>query len=293
MNRPAAPMDKPLTYPGHTRTGSYLFDGHSSPDLDISAGRRLGQARIRWAQETVGGEPTYANLNRYLLEVNAISVDHRFPVMAFGSNASEAQLERKFVGEPTVIPVIGASVRGLAVAYSAHIADYGSIPATLYSMPDMTSPVHVMFVDEGQMDTLVKSEKNYDLRWLDGDTYTLTLDGSGEVLGGCYAFASKHGVLNLGGQPTLMSGIDVGPTNLPDENQAAILEEVLKRWNESHEPQIDDVRSLSNAIREGRLDASQVTRWLVDNVSLKATPGRDAEPIRPYGEIMPTPGQRD
>ena len=123
------------------------------------------------------------------------------------------------------------------------------------------------------MATLVKSEKNYDLRWLDGDTYPLTLDASGEVLDGCYAFVSKHGVLNLGGQPTLMSGIDVGSTNLPDENQAAILEEVLKRWNKSHDPQIDDVRSFSNAIREGRLDASQVTSWLVDNFSLNAKLG--------------------
>ncbi len=57
----------------------------------------------------------------------------RVPVLAYGSNASPLQLNRKYFTHcPGVeIPVVRARMYGWDVAYAALIAPYGSIPATL------------------------------------------------------------------------------------------------------------------------------------------------------------------
>ena len=81
------------------------------------------------------------------------------PVLAYGSNASPAQLRRKLPEIKEPIAVLEASVRDLDVVYSARFAKYGAIPATLASSPGTTLHTHVVFLTKDQLRLIHKTER--------------------------------------------------------------------------------------------------------------------------------------
>ena len=98
------PVRHALSYPFEIPTRSYVVDGDGYAELAESA-----------APPDVSG---------------------RRPVLALGSNQSPAQLIRKYEGLGLgPIPVVRARLADFDVVYSAHVARYGSIPATLRPCP--------------------------------------------------------------------------------------------------------------------------------------------------------------
>ena len=81
------------------------------------------------------------------------------PVLAYGSNASPAQLRRKLPEIKEPIAVMEATVRDLDVVYSARFAGYGAIPATLAFSPGTTLHTHVVFLSEDQLRLVHKTER--------------------------------------------------------------------------------------------------------------------------------------
>src|ERR1700687_4116749 len=76
-----------------------------------------------------------------------LRVAGRVPVLAIGSNSSPSQLSRKFT-DPSFndpkspdsrILVYRARVPDMDIVYAAHIASYGSLPATIMSKPGCIS----------------------------------------------------------------------------------------------------------------------------------------------------------
>ncbi len=105
-----------------------------------------------------------------------VAVEERLPdrvaVIATGSNASPEQLARKWTGLLDDRPVIVApvDVAGATSVYSAHVARYGAIPATLHPTQGVTSRLHLLFVPASEMALLDASEslgQNYVLAALD------------------------------------------------------------------------------------------------------------------------------
>lgn len=127
--------------------------------------------------------------------------------MAVGSNRAPEQLRRKF-GDTATVPVTVARLRDHDVVYSAHMASYGSIPATLAESPGTTVTISLTWLSPAQLQRMHETEAvgvNYDF----GEATTLQLDRGAErpILPiGCYL--GRRGALALDGAPVALAEVD-------------------------------------------------------------------------------------
>lgn len=144
------PIASPLDYPGRSADGSVVV-----------VDKRL------WPVPDPSGEgpaPGAATLDDALARLGAAPMDDRQPVLAIGSNASPAQVRRKFADADVsrVVPMLQAWVTGLAVHHSAHVSRPGYVPATARPDPSApTRPAVVVWLDPDQVDALDVTEPNY------------------------------------------------------------------------------------------------------------------------------------
>ncbi len=126
------------------------------------------------------------------------------PILAVGSNASLAVLRRKFGVRPVQIVQGAVLVRGFARLHSAHIARYGSMPATLAEQPDAFMNVHLQLVQVQHLAALDISEAvgtNYDRVWL---PMRLRVSWLRLSLEGVWAYVSRHGHARRNGLPMVL-----------------------------------------------------------------------------------------
>ena len=147
----------------------------------------------------------------------------REPVLALGSNQSPDQLARKF-GDRNwgPIPVIRAKVLGYDSVYSAHIASYGSIPATLQEVGGVTASMFVTWLDQDQMMRMHETEiagSNYSFGILDGLNTEIEV---GPPIREAYVYVSNHGYLCDAGRPIPLSGISAINRKRPDRSQLEV-----------------------------------------------------------------------
>jgi hypothetical protein len=138
------------------------------------------------------------------LSALGVSGAERTPLIAYGSNASPAVLARKLAGDPDPVAVVRASLSGFDVVYSAHIAAYGSIPATLRRSLGTEAPVFVAFPTPAQLDLISETEGNYGLELLGGVECRLE---SGEALTEASAYLSRHGCLEVRGTAAALAAV--------------------------------------------------------------------------------------
>ena len=132
-----------------------------------------------------------------------VDVAGRTPVLAAGSNQSPEQLARKykdFAGD-TVIPAERGQLVGFDVVYAAHFAGYGSVPATFQQAPGVSVTVFVLWLTDGQLDHMHKTEGNYSFDRIDATPLHLERPG-GMVPGGldaAYVYSSRAGCIGREG----------------------------------------------------------------------------------------------
>lgn len=118
----------------------------------------------------------------------------RTPVLAYGSNRSPEQLDRKFGQAPeTIIPVETAVLRDFDVVYAASFTRYGAVPAMLQHVPDVAVEIAVTWLDEAELAHMHSTEMgaaNYHYAAL--HDVCLTLD-TGEVLETAYTYVGTRG----------------------------------------------------------------------------------------------------
>ncbi len=118
----------------------------------------------------------------------------RTPVLAYGSNRSPEQLDRKFGHAPeTVIPVETAVMRDFDVVYAAAFTRYGAVPAMLQHMPGVAAEIAVTWLDEAELAHMHGTEMgaaNY--RYAALNDVSLSLD-TGEVLETAYTYVGTRG----------------------------------------------------------------------------------------------------
>jgi hypothetical protein len=159
-------------------------------------------------------------LDRYLGASGGAPAASRTPVLAVGSNASPAQLQRKLInaGLRALVPVTAVSVRGLAVGVSAHVSRPGYLPATPIPSADAVSDLWILWLDEAELAAVDATEPNYDRVPLP-DRYPVRLP-TGQPVTRSSVYLSRHGYLlneageprRLTDQPTLISGL---PAEIP------------------------------------------------------------------------------
>jgi hypothetical protein len=160
-------LGRPLGYPGETPRTSGLLLGDTFEELLPQPEGSVGRWRVR---------ARAASLDDLLRDARVTPVDARSAVLAIGSNASPAQLLRKFttLGASTVVPMTAATVTGLDRAHSAHVSAAGYVPITPVHAPDCRSVCFVLWLDPEQLDALDRTEPNYD-RCLLTDAHEATL----------------------------------------------------------------------------------------------------------------------
>ncbi len=86
-------------------------------------------------------------------DAHPVPRDGRVPVLAAGSNQSHHQIARKFDGHPSgeVIPSQRGRLHDFDVVYAAHLASYGSVPATFQESPGTVVGVFVLWLAEAQL----------------------------------------------------------------------------------------------------------------------------------------------
>jgi hypothetical protein len=150
----------------------------------------------------------------------------RVPLLAYGSNASPAILARKLAAGPDPVAVVRASLVDFDVVYSAHIAVYGSIPATLRRCPGSEAPVFVAFPTTAQLELISATEGNYEVAVLEGISCRLE---TGRSLAAATAYLSRHGCLRVDGAAAALAAVPSRGRSLAELSQRQALERVRDR----------------------------------------------------------------
>ena len=148
----------------------------------------------------------------------------RHPVLAIGSNASPAQLTRKFSDtrftDPSSpegsIPVLTAVVDGVDVVYGAHLAWYGSLPATLLDTTGVQAHVYITWLTDRQLERMNETEglgHVYRLR------PTVGVRCHGHEVGPALSYVTVEGACLLGGEPLGLAAISAPGSRRPRGTQ--------------------------------------------------------------------------
>jgi hypothetical protein len=243
----SAPVDDPRCYPGQIPGYSYLLVEDAVYPLEAGTPGSLLEA-----------------LGASLLRLGVAPLEHRHPVLFYGSNAAPAQLARKYANCSTgvVVPAVLGVVQGLDIVYSSHVSPYGAVPATLIASPGTSLNVHVGLLHDEQVGVLDETEPNYRRRTLSGRDYPVSL-ASGETLDSYTAYLSRHGVLLLDGAPRRVAGVRAEGSSLWAATEEAILGEVIELWNRAHPgAPFAGTNAYLKAIRTRALEPRDVTSWL-------------------------------
>jgi hypothetical protein len=148
----------------------------------------------------------------------------RHPILAIGSNASPAQLGRKFgdirFADPSSpegsIPVLTAVVDDVDVVYGAHLAWYGSLPATLLDTTGARAHVFITWLTDLQMERMNETEglgTAYQLR------PTVGVRCHGQEVESALSYLTMGGACLLGGDPLGLAAISAPGSRRPRATQ--------------------------------------------------------------------------
>jgi hypothetical protein len=149
--------------------------------------------------------------------------DGRTPVLAAGSNQSPEQIHRKFGKLPgdVLVPSQRGRLHDFDVVYAAHLAGYGSVPATFQASPGTAVTVFVQWLDEPQLARMHETEGSYSYDCLSGIRIELD-DGHGEFIE-AFAYSAKAGCLNRSGSPASLAEISAEGRIFPEFTQSEML----------------------------------------------------------------------
>lgn len=125
-------------------------------------------------------------------------------ILAVGSNAAVPVLRRKFGSKPVRLVQGPVRLNGHAKVHSAHIARYGSMPATLMEQTGQHAMTHLQLVPVDHLARLDASEAvgaNYDRVWLDQALHVPWLR---RRLPGVWTYRSRHGPAMRDGTPMVL-----------------------------------------------------------------------------------------
>ncbi|MCR9175104.1 MAG: hypothetical protein NXI19_03770 [Alphaproteobacteria bacterium] len=163
------------------------------------------------------------------------------PVIAVGSNRSPRQLERKFapryMSGPVRIPVTRIKARGVDVVFAAHLAGYGSAPATLARSPGAVTELWVNWLDGPALDRMDATEGlgvHYDRVSLPLEV--ASVDPARPAPETMLLYAARCGLLTRDGSPVAVAEIPSEGRSFPVMSQIEMLRHLhsLHRRDEAH-----------------------------------------------------------
>ena len=153
------------------------------------------------------------------LENDGFDMTGRTPVLAAGSNQSPEQLARKYSDLPGIgpIPVIRGRLGDFDVVYAAHLAGYGSMPATFQNSPGTTVSVFVAWFTDPQLERMHATEGNYSYDRLTDIWLQTDLGPSPQEV---FAYTAKVGCYNHNGGCLSLAEIPATDRKFPSATQS-------------------------------------------------------------------------
>jgi len=169
-------------------------------------------------------EGSFALVEGEAQDLGAAEVDGstRVPLLAYGSNAAPVSLCRKLGPGADPLPVIRATLHDFDAVYSAHVASYGSVPATLLRSRGTELAAFVAFPTDEQLERISATEPNYELGAMRIECRLET----GEELVEAHVYLSRHGCLLVSGSAAAVREIAARYRALPAMGQRQVLEHV-------------------------------------------------------------------
>lgn len=186
------------------------------------------------------GYPYPAHPEDYLFDgtwAHPLSPDHGFegltPVIAVGSNRAPRQLSRKYaphyMNGPVAIPVTRIKARDVDVVYAAHMAGYGSAPATLAPSQGTVVELWVNWLDGPALERMDQTEG----LGVQYDRVTVALDVTAEpgrpAPREMLLYAARRGLANHDGAPVALAEVPAEGRRYPALGQRAMLERLHAR----------------------------------------------------------------
>jgi hypothetical protein len=220
-----APRDDPFAYPGALPPFSFLVTADGVERLD----------------DGDGGGVDAGPLHDRLSELGAPPMARRRAVLAFGSNRSPAQLVAKFAGRDRrcAVPVLRAQLADLSVVFTAGVALYGSIPASLVVDRGATTEVAVTYLDDEQLAVMDATEGAHHSRPPLAAEHGLCLVGGTEPVP-CVRYRSTRPVLLVDGAPVRLAEIGSVGSRLAAGRQLDVQRLLLDVWRGRLEPFVDE-----------------------------------------------------
>lgn len=154
----------------------------------------------------------------------------RTPVLAIGSNQAPERLVQKFGHDAThIIPVQRAQLNGFDVVFSAHISNYGAVPAMLQTSAGSTVSIAVTWLNDEQLEIMHATEIAAANYWFAELQEISVLLDDGAVHSQACAYLSSRGHLNIASSPVALSAIGCNARNYPAMTTGEALEHVRQR----------------------------------------------------------------
>lgn len=148
----------------------------------------------------------------------------RLPMLAIGSNAAPATLRLKFAhfADPADrdVLVLSGHLHDFDVGASAHLAPYGSLPATVFASPGTAVRTAVLWLTRAQFVQLTWSEVPYRLGRLRA---RFAGDEPGTDAAAVLLFVSRSGVLAPDGTPVALAAVPAAGRTAPALSQQQAL----------------------------------------------------------------------
>mgnify|MGYP003836116889 CR=1 FL=1 len=260
------PIARALGYPYPRHPGAVLFDpatgSHPAHVVDIGPEREHAVAGV--------DRPLPARAVAVEAGGQTIEIDDAVALIAAGSNGSTVQLARKWRSRRSARPtlVAPAAIHGAVSVYSAHIAAYGSVPATMHRAPshgpDVRADLHVLLIpaeELGHMNATESLGVNYVLAAPDGVSAVVDDVTVARPL----AYVSKRGALALQGEPALLPDTGGAATGYREVAQRDMIARVQRH--------IGDTGSLEGFIL-GLIDDAERRKAVTSRLAETAVPWR-------------------
>lgn len=160
-----------------------------------------------------------------------IDLDGLTPIVAVGSNRAPVQLARKFAGMATEIPVTRLIARDVDVVYAAHMAGYGSIPATLAPSPGVAVELWITWLDGPtlrQMDRTEAVGVNYERRTIGLDIVRADPEIPTEARFKALVYAALRGAMTIDGIAVPLAVIPATGRTAPVLTERQVLEHLYR-----------------------------------------------------------------
>jgi hypothetical protein len=264
------PIARALGYPYPRHAGPVLFDpstgAHDAHVVDIGPEREHPVKGI--------DRPLPVRAVAVGVGEQTIEIDDTVALIAAGSNGSVVQLARKWRQRRDARPILiaPATISGAVSVYSAHIASYGSVPATMHGAESAGADLHVLLMPAEELGHMNATESL-------GVNYVLAAPQAVEArienvrIARPLAYVSKRGALALGGSPALLPGTGGEETGYVPVAQRDMLERVSRHVGHTGSLEAFVTRMIED--RDARLQATArlaetTHRWVLEKDEIVA-----------------------